>query len=30
VKAQLATPLDVTVHTKNSLDALAIGFDLTF
>jgi long-chain fatty acid transport protein len=30
VKAQLATPLDVTVHTKNSLDALAIGIDLTF
>jgi long-chain fatty acid transport protein len=30
IQAQLATPLDVTVHTSNSLDAVAVGFDLTF
>jgi long-chain fatty acid transport protein len=30
IKAQLASPLDVTVKTENSLDAVAIGFDLTF
>lgn len=30
INAQLAAPLDVTVHTSNSLDAIAIGFDLSF
>lgn len=30
VKALLAQPLDVTVSTKNSLDAIALGIDLKF
>jgi long-chain fatty acid transport protein len=30
VKALLAQPLDVTVKTKNSLDAIALGIDLKF
>jgi len=30
IKAQLASPLDVTVKTENSLDAIAVGFDFTF
>jgi long-subunit fatty acid transport protein len=30
VKALLAQPLDVTVKTKNSIDAIALGIDLKF